>query len=120
MVFRRAITFFFVYFGWVIFAAKDLSDLVRTVSHMISFRAGGLEPTLVVLRNSMPLLALGVLFSIPGPVWMEKLRCRKKAETVNTCKAFVLMQTLLLILILGLCTVVLMGTAAKPSMYAGF
>ncbi len=120
MLLRRITTFLLVYFGWIIFAAKDGGALLRTVKRMLSFASGGLEPTFVVIRNSLPLLLVGLMLAIPGPVWTEKLRLWNGTLSPVGRRTVVLSQTLLLILILGLCTVMLMGTSAKPSMYAGF
>ncbi len=119
-ILSRGTTFLLIYFGWVIFAAEDLPALAGTLSRMVSFSVGGIEPTLLVLRNSLPLLVLGILLAIPGPVWTKKLRLRSKRRTLTVQKYHVLLQTLLLIGILALCTAALMGTASKPSMYAGF
>ena len=113
-------TFLLVYFGWIIFAAEDLPSLVGTLNRMVSFRMGGVGPTLLVIRNSLPLLLLGFLLAIPGPIWTEKLRHWSEGRSPAAQRCYVLLQTLLLIVVLALCTAVLMGTASKPSMYAGF
>lgn len=119
-ILRGTATFFLVYFGWIIFAAKDAGALHQTVSRMLSFGLGGLEPTLLVIRNSLPLLLVGILLAVPGPIWTERIRNWNGTLSPSGRKTVAIAQTLLLVLILAFSTVVLLGTAAKPSMYAGF
>ncbi len=113
-------TFLLVYLGWIIFAAEDIPALAGTLRGMLSFSAGGLEPTVLVICNSLPLLLLGIFLAVAGPVITEKLRLRIRGQSPGMRKAYAFLQALLLIVILALCTMSLMGTAAKPSMYAGF
>jgi alginate O-acetyltransferase complex protein AlgI len=117
---RRLVTFFLVYFGWIIFAAKDAVALYQTVIRMLSFDLGGLGPTLLVIRNNLPLLLVGILLAVPGPIWAERFRNWNRTLSLPGRKTVAVAQTFFLILIFALCTVVLLGTAAKPSMYAGF
>ena len=117
---RRLVTFFLVYFGWIIFAAKDAVALYQTVIRMLSFDLGGLGPTLLVIRNNLPLLLVGILLAVPGPIWAERFRNWNRTLSLPGRKTVTVAQTFFLILIFALCTVVLLGTAAKPSMYAGF
>lgn len=114
------ITFLLVYFGWIIFAAEDLPTLAGTLSRMVSFRMGDIEPALLVISNRLPLLLLGFLLAIPAPRWKEKLQLWGAGLCLRRKKWYVFTQLLLLIAVLVLCTAVLMGTASKPSMYAGF
>lgn len=117
---ERIITFILVYFGWVIFAAQDLSELWVTIVRMFSFDSRGIEPTLLVLYNSGSLVIVGLIFSVFGPVWKDSLQLRVENTSTSTHKLIVLGQGVLICILLVLCTVSLMGTAAKPSMYGGF
>ncbi len=113
-------TFILAYFGWVIFAAEDVSSLIDTIFKMFAFRSGGLEPTFLVLRNSILVVSFGTIASVVGPLWKERIRLWVGARSVTVQKVVAVGQFLLIILLLGLCTVSLIGTAARPSMYAGF
>lgn len=119
-VLGKMITFVFIYFGWIIFAAKDLSSLVGTVYKMLSFTSGGLQPTLLVFRNSAIVLAIGFLVSVPGPLWKFRLRTWYDNRSDAVRRLLVIGQWVLVVLLLALCTVSLIGTSARPSMYAGF
>lgn len=117
---QRILTLLFVYFGWIIFAEKDLHSLWLTFGKMFSFSGGGLEPTLVVVGNSIPLLLLAIVLSIPGPVWKDRFRASLCGASTGTQKIAVVFQGVLALLILVLCTMSLLGATARPSMYAGF
>lgn len=117
---RRIATFVLVFFGWIIFAAKDISDLFWTLISMFSFTVSGLEPTILVLYNSAPLLITGLVLSVFGPVWKDRLKVRGDKASGTTEKWVAVGQGILICVLLVLCTVSLMSGAAKPSMYGGF
>ena len=109
-----------IYFGWIIFAAKDFGALIQQFVAMFYASKCGIEPTLVVLGNSLPLLLLGVLLAVGGP-WLRhkmSLRFRKQSYIPERVTATVLL--IFALMIFTLCTVSLVGSAARPSMYAGF
>ena len=113
-------TFVLAYFGWVIFAAEDVSALGGTLFKMVSFTSGGLEPTFLVLRNSILVLCIGTIVSIPGPVLKDKLKLWFSNRPVALQKVLTVGQFLVILVLIGMCTVSLIGSAARPSMYAGF
>ncbi len=119
-VIRRIFTSVFVYFGWIIFAAKDLGSFMKTIGDMFSITVTGLEPTLLVLRNSILLLSMGLVISVFYPVWKENYKGRLINPSLGFRKAAVVTLGLLMVVLLGLCTASIIGNGARPSMYAGF
>lgn len=116
----KIFTFLFVYFGWIIFASKDLNSLWGILRSMFTFRNSGLEPTVLLLSNSGLLLGLGLILSVFGPVLKDWLKIRADKASAQVQKALVFGQVLVIILIFVLCTVSLAGMSAKPSMYGSF
>ncbi len=117
---QRGITFALVYFGWIIFAAEDLRALVHQLGTMFYVPGGPLEPTLVVIRNSLPVLLLGLALVIMGPLLRGKLSFRFGKQSGISEKILAPVLLICGIGILVLCTVALIGSGARPSMYAGF
>ena len=117
---RKMITGIFVYFGWIIFAAKDFAGLGNTIRNMFSFTANGLEPTFLVLRNSSLLFVVGIFVSVLLPVWKDRQKAASKKHSAAMVRLSVLLLGFVILLLLGLCTVSIIGSGAKPSMYAGF
>lgn len=119
-VFGRAVTFVLVYFGWVIFAAEDLLSLWDNIVRMFTFSATGIEPTVLVLYNSGLLIVTGVIISVFGPIWKDKMKIWADNCCQSNQKWIVFGQSLLICVLLILCTLSLMGAAARPSMYGTF
>ena len=117
---RRMATFFFAYFGWIIFAAEDVSSLGRTLLQMFSFSAQGLDPTFLVLTNSLLVGTVGMIVAIPRPVLKDKFQSWMEKQDASLQKWIVVGQGILMMLLFAMCTVSLIGSAARPSMYAGF
>ena len=116
----RALTLVFVYFGWILFGAEDVPSLIQTLGRMFTLSLRGIEPTLLVLRNSSLLCILSIFVSVPGPVLKDKFRARVKKLSPTGQRLVAVSQGICVVLLLILCTVSLIGAEAKPSMYAGF
>lgn len=119
-VLRWLVSVLFIYFGWIIFAAKNLSSLWNSVCRMISFSGTGMEPTFLVLRNSLPLFAVSIFCAIIGPVWIGKWKSRGENRSNISQRLIVIVQGVLILLLLAVCTVSIIGNGARPSMYANF
>jgi alginate O-acetyltransferase complex protein AlgI len=117
---RRCLTLLLICFGWIIFSAPDLPTFGERVVKLFSFTTGGLRPTLVVLQSSLPLLILSAVLAIPGPVWNKQMDNKLRKSSLRTRKTVVVVQGVLILCLLVLCTVSLIGETARPSMYAGF
>ena len=119
-VMGKLITFVFVFFGWIIFASENLSILQERLVKMFSFSTPGVEPTLLVLYNSAPLMIAGFTLSVFGPIFKE--HCKVKMQKAPAVMQWILgiAQWLLILGIILLCTASLMGGASKPSMYGSY
>ena len=120
LLLRRGITFVLIYFGWIIFAAEDFGNLIHQFVTMFYAPGRGLEPTLIVLGNSLPLLLLGMFLSVGGPWLRHKISLRLERQSCTAEKVTAPLLLICALMVLALCTVSLVGAAARPSMYAGF
>ena len=124
---RLLITMFFVLIGWVIFSHESLPELGRSLAAMFGKGSFWGEPVSLVLRNSLPLLALCFIGSSVLPRWFSFLwgavlvRGRKESQFSLPQMIYAVSLFLFAVLLLYLCTASLVGTANNvKSLYASF
>ena len=79
-----------------------------------------MDPTFLVLTNSRLVGTVGMIVAIPGPVLKDKFQSWMEKQDASLQKWIVVGQGILMMLLFAMCTVSLIGSAARPSMYAGF
>ena len=123
---RNLITMLFILIGWVFFANEDMAALGRALGMM--FGAGSFwgASVGVLLKNSLPLLALCLIGSSVLPRWISAIwsnvflrNAKSNRITVWQC-VYAAGMLLFAAILLYLCTVSLAGAASKPSLYATY
>ncbi len=123
---RLLITMFFVLIGWVIFSHESLPALGNSLAMMFGKGSFWGAPVGVILRNSLPLIAICAIGSSVLPKWFSFLwgallvRGRKESEFSAMQLIYAISLFLFAALLLYLCTASLVGAASKPSLYASF
>ena len=113
-ILRRFYVLFIVLMGWILFNATDLSQAVTDLQCMFGF--GGLpavsEATLYYLRSYGLLFVLGVVGSTP--------LVRDTANRIGATKIGAILEPVVLILILLICTGYLVDGSFSPFLYFRF
>ncbi|MBQ6431087.1 MAG: MBOAT family protein [Oscillospiraceae bacterium] len=123
---RLMITMFFVLIGWVIFSHESLPALGNSFAMMFGKGSFWNEQVGVILRNSLPLIAICLIGSSVLPRWFSLIwggilvRGRKENQFSATQLIYAISLFLFAALLLYLCTVSLVGNASQPSLYASF
>ncbi len=123
---RNLGTMLLVLFGWVLFANEDMAAIGNTFAMMFGKGTFWNASVGVILKNSLPLIALCVLGSsiLPrwlGFIWSGLFLRREKDDRISVRQCvYVLGMLLFAVLLLYLCTASLVGAASKPSLYASF
>ncbi len=123
---RLLITMFFVLIGWVIFSHESLPALGNSLAMMFGKGSFWNAQVGVILRNSLPLIAICLIGSSVLPRWFSLIwggilvRGRKENQISATQVIYAVSLFLFAVLLLCLCTVSLVGNASQPSLYASF
>ncbi|MBQ3356711.1 MAG: MBOAT family protein [Oscillospiraceae bacterium] len=123
---RLLITMFFVLIGWVIFSHESLPALGNSLAMMFGKGSFWGAQVGVILRNSLPLIAICFIGSSVLPRWFSLIwggvlvRGRKFSQFSVTQLIYAVSLFLFALLLLYLCTASLVGAASKPSLYANF
>ncbi len=123
---RLLITMFFVLIGWVIFSHESLPALGNSLAMMFGKGSFWNAQVGVILRNSLPMIAICLIGSSVLPRWVSLIwggilvRGRKESQFSVQQLIYAVSLFLFAALLLFLCTVSLVGNASQPSLYASF
>ncbi len=112
-IFSHIYALIFIVFGWLIFESPSLAFLLDYLRGMFSPSYGLCNgDTLYLIITSLPIFALAVFACLPlGKTLYTKLACTK---------AFPLLESVAVILLLLLCTAVMVSSTYNPFLYFRF
>ena len=126
---RTAGTLTLVLFGWVIFSHEDLRALAGALGAMFGLQGFAAAGVWTKFLNSLPLLLVCALGSsglpriagriLAGVFDMDRKRKRSGTATVPRV-TYLIAAFLAMAVLLGLCTVSLVGSTSAPSIYGNF
>ncbi len=123
---QTLITMFFVLIGWVLFANTDMAQLGNTLAMMFGKGDFWNASVGLILKNSLPLIALCILGSSPLPrlgsyIWGNLMVRSRKGDRFSVSQCIHALSLLLFAAaLLYLCTASLVGANSQPSLYASF
>ncbi len=123
---QTLITMFFVLIGWVLFANTDMAQLGNTLAMMFGKGDFWNASVGLLVKNSLPLIALCILGSSPVPrlvsyIWGNLLVRSRKGDRFSITQCIHAVSLLLFAAaLLYLCTASLVGANSQPSLYASF
>lgn len=113
-------TLIIVMIGWVFFRTESLHDAIRYIGTLLGFNKSGIQLNAVmgfVTINVAVALVLGVLFSMPLYLWIEK---RTTSISVKNPLLFNLAYLSVLVSLFGICAMALATNTYNPFIYFRF